>query len=254
MVVAHDDTGGGGGGGSFPTTHWSMLAEVRGTLSPAHRAVLNLLLDRYWKPVYWYIRRRGLQSEQAKDLVQEFFTSWLQRNLFGRADPSRGRFRSFLLSCLDNFLSNQRRAARAQHRQPPEGFLSIHQLATDARLLIEPVDRDTPEVIFDRTWVSELLRRVLNSFEQECAEAGRQSLFDVFKRRIIDPALGGEPPPSLAELGAPLGLTEKQVSNQIITARRAFQRLLREEVQAFAVSQEDAAAEVRDLFDLLAGA
>ncbi|MBN1346315.1 MAG: hypothetical protein JXQ73_26745, partial [Phycisphaerae bacterium] len=100
-MAPSDDTEMGEGGGRFPTTHWSLLAEVRGELTPAHRVVLNLMIERYWKPVYCYVRRRGFGNEDAKDLTQEFFSSWLQRDVFGRVDPSRGRFRSFMLACLD---------------------------------------------------------------------------------------------------------------------------------------------------------
>ena len=90
----------GGERRSFPSTHWSQLAAVRDAVTEEHRAILNSLIEAYWKPVYWYIRRRGRSNEDAKDLAQEFFTACLGRELFGRADRGKGRFRSFLLSCL----------------------------------------------------------------------------------------------------------------------------------------------------------
>lgn len=88
-----DKTDVGGGRKSFPTTHWSQLAAVRDGMTAEHRDALNFLIRQYWKPVYCYLRRRGYGNEDAKDLVQEFFTSWLVKEVFGRADPARGRHR-----------------------------------------------------------------------------------------------------------------------------------------------------------------
>ena len=130
-MARKDDTEMGGNRTGFPSTHWSQLAQVRETPTREHREILNLLIQRYWKPIYCYTRRRGYGNEDAKDVVQEFFTSWLAKDLFGRADRQRGRFKAYLLSSLDNFLSNARRAAHAQKRRPPHGFVSIHRLATD---------------------------------------------------------------------------------------------------------------------------
>jgi len=251
-MAIKDDTEMGGSRGRFPTTHWSQLAAVGGSVGVEHRAVLNLIIERYWKPVYCYIRRRGWDNEQAKDLVQEFFTTWLQRNLFGQADPARGRFRAFLLSSLDNFLSNVRHAARAKKRHPQKGFLSIHELATDSQFAFEPADQGTPEAVFDRMWVSELLVRTLTAFEKECRATGKDAHYELFRRRVIEPALEGADLPSVRELGTGLGLTEKEAGNRLITARRAFQRLLREEIRVFASSEEEVAAEIQDLFHFVA--
>ena len=252
MAMLPNDTEMGGSRRSFPTTHWSMLAAVRGEMTEGHRAVLNLLIERYWKPVYCYVRRRGHGNEDAKDLVQEFFTSWLHRDLFGQANPSRGRFRSFLLSCLNNFLSNARRAAHAARRRPEKGFVSVHQLATDNRAAMEPVEQDTPEAAFQRAWAEELILRVLKRLERECSETAKADHYELFRQRIIRPALEGCQAPPMVELAKGLGLTEKQAANHLVTARRAYQRLLREEIRAFASSEEDVAAEVQDLFTFLA--
>jgi RNA polymerase sigma-70 factor (ECF subfamily) len=87
----------------FPTTNWSMIEAVRGPMTPVQREVLNGLIERYWQPVYAYIVGRGW-GQEAADLAQEFFVHTLQKQLFGRAEQARGRFRTFLLACLNNFL------------------------------------------------------------------------------------------------------------------------------------------------------
>ena len=251
-MAQSEETEIGGSRRRFPTTHWSQLAVVRDSPTREHQDVLNLLIQRYWKPMYCYVRHRGYGNEDAKDLVQEFFTLWLVKRLFGRADPKRGRFRTYLLSSLKNFLSNARRAAHAQRRRPPGGFVSIHKLATDEGVAFEPVERETPEAVFNRTWATELVLRVLRLLEEECRATDKEAHYDLFRQRIINPALNGAQPPTLRELAQALGLTEKQAANRLVTARRAYQRLLREEIRIYASSEEDLAMEVRDLFHFLA--
>ncbi len=253
-TMLHDETDIGGHQHGFPTTHWSLLVELRGSLTPAHREVLNLLILRYWKPVYCYLRSRGYKNEQAKDLVQEFFTFGLGRDLFGRADASRGRFRTFLLSCLNNFLKNIHRDNMAKGRRPIKGIISIDDLTGEKGFKFEPSDQETPELVFQRTWARELLLRVLNSFEEECKNTGKLEHYQLFHIRIIEPSLEGTDAPPLREVAHKLGLTEKEAGNRLITARRAYQRLLREEVRLYAASQEDEAAEIRDLFQCLSEA
>jgi RNA polymerase sigma factor (sigma-70 family) len=237
----------------FPSTDWGNLAIVRDQPTCEHRDILNSLIERYWWPIYSYIRRKGRHDADAMDLAQEFFTSCLVKRLFGRADKERGRFRSFLLSCLDNFLANAHRAAYAQKRWPQGGFVSIHNLASGSVRHFEPAGGETPEAVFNRAWASELIMRVLDIFEQECRIGGKDGHFYVFQRRIMKPALEGAEVPPMEVLADELGLTAKQAANRLITARRAFQRLLREEIRQYASSDDELAAEVRDVFDLLAG-
>lgn len=247
-----DETEIGGERAGFPSTHWSELGAVRRTVTREHRAVLNLLIERYWKPVYTYIRRRGQPNEESKDLAQEFFTSWLQKDLFGRAVPARGRFRTFLLSCLRNFLANANRKACAQKRLPRQGFVSIRDISDRDTPGFEPIERETPEMAFNKVWVLDLLRRVLNAFAQECRGSGKEIHAKIFNARIVRPALEGAAPPSMRALGRRFGLTQKEVANRLVTARRAFRRLLRDEVRGYASSEQDVEAEIQDLFQTLA--
>ena len=246
------DTAMGGGGGRFPTTHWTQIAAVRGEITAEQGQALNFLIRRYWRPVYQYLRRRGFRNEDAKDLVQEFFTSCLSKEFLGRADPTRGRFRAFLLACLDRFVSNVRRAAHAQRRCPAAGIVSLDDLGTDEDLRYEPADHETPEAVFERRWAHDLIQETLRALEQECRATGKEAHFELFRLRIIEPALHGVSPPPLRELAGKLRLTEKGAANHLLTARRAYQRLLREEIRLYASSEQEIAAEVRDLFLLLA--
>ncbi|MSR64888.1 MAG: sigma-70 family RNA polymerase sigma factor [Verrucomicrobiae bacterium] len=250
-MTRNDETEIGGNRHSFPTTRWSLLGAARDTTGEEKRAALNILIRGYWKPVFCYVRGRGYSNEDAQDLTQEFFTSWLRKQLFGRADPSRGRFRSFLLSSLNNFLANAHRAAHAQRRSPPAGFVSIHELASSQRAVFEPVEKETPDGIFMRVWASELILRVVKSFEQECRTTGKEVHYSIFRRRVVEPALEGTDPPALRELAEEFGLSEKEAANRLVTAKRAFLRLLRDEIRLYASSEDDLTAELQELFQFL---
>jgi len=230
---------------SFPTTHWTTLRKLGGPMTPEQREVLNCLIARYWRPVYAYIRHSGHRGN-ALDLTQDFFAYSLAHELFARADPARGRFRTFLLTCLNNFLKDVGR--RERRHAPPEGIVSIQQLATGGKPPFEPSRSETAEGVFLRSWVYELLMRVWCTLEQEYEAAGKQLHCQLFHKRVFEPALRGTSQPPLRELAEETGLTEKQASNRIVTTMRAFRRLLRKEIELYAGSEDEVSAEIRDLF------
>lgn len=240
--------------GSFPSTHWSQLWGARSDVEAARQEALNFLAARYWKPVFGFVCRSGCDPEQAKDLTQQFFAHALAGELFGKADPVRGRFRNFLLAALKNFLLNERRAEQAQKRRPKAGLVSFEALMDQERALLEPVDRETPDAVFHRAWLAGLIQVVIKRLEGECRAAGKPKHFEIFHRRLVAPAFEGAEPPALQDLGASLGLSEKEAANVLLTARRAFRRLLREEIEVYAGTREEVTHEIRDLFRFLGGA
>jgi hypothetical protein len=152
---------------------------------------------------------------------------------------------------LNNFLVDAHR--RERRREPTEGVVSIEELATADRPGFEPADDETPVAAFDRAWVLGLLQNTWVRLQDEFAASGQQVHCELFRRRIYDPILYGHDPPSVVELARELDLPRKDASNRLITARRAFQRLLREEVTVYATSEEEIASEVRELFRFAAG-
>src|ERR1700677_196495 len=100
----------------FLTTHWSVVLTAGSSDTPRARAALEKLCQTYWTPLFTYVRRRGYSPADAEDLTQAFFAWLLERNWLVRADQQRGRFRSFLLTSLGNFLANEWDKARAQKR------------------------------------------------------------------------------------------------------------------------------------------
>jgi len=238
---------------SFPHTHWSRLAAVKGDVSAERREALNYLAERYWKPLFCYARRRGYEVAEAEDLVQGFFVSAFATDLFAKADPARGRFRNFLLKSLQHFLAKEWRDARAQKRRPAEGFVSIRELASESGTVVVPKNTETPEDAFNQAWLRELVLRVLQTLEQEYLASGKQIHLELLRQRVIAPILEGAEVPSLRELADRYALSVKDVENRVITARRAYQRLLRDEIRLYASSDEEVAAEIQDLWRFLSG-
>jgi len=241
------DSESGAPDGAFPATHWSQFVALRAGVGAERTAILNFLIQRYWKPVYCYLRRSGCGEEEAKDLVQDFFAFCLQRDFFDQAEPARGRFRSYLLGSVQHFLANARRAAHAQKRRPEKGFVPLRDPATASSAGFEPADRSTPEAVFHHAWVTDLVQRVLRRLEQECQTTDKQAHYEILRQRLVLPALGGAERPPLRDLAQRFGLSEKQAANCLITARRAFQRLLQEEIRGYARSEDEVVEEMRDL-------
>ena len=134
---------------------------------------------------------------------------------------------------------------------PTEGLYSLDELMRNPEVAFEPDDQITPEVAFQRAWACEVVQRVLHHLEIESQNTGKQIHYDIFARRIIRPILEGAVEPSLAELGADHGITEKQAANYLQTAKRAYQRLLQQEIRLYADTEEEIASEIRDIFRIL---
>ena len=145
----------GGTGGKFLTTHWSLIEDVK-KQPDQDRALIGLLLERYWKPVYCYLRQKRYDNEQAKDLTQGFFHEIvLHLDLIQRADQSKGRFRSFLLFALNQYLMNQKRREDAQKRIPRDKMVSLDTI--ESTVMPQSIVESGPEDSYNYAWVSALL-------------------------------------------------------------------------------------------------
>src|SRR5208337_2949430 len=91
----------------FVTTQWSVVLEAGTHEFDKAAAALQRLCSAYWYPIYAFIRRRGADFHEAEDLTQAFFAFLLEGQVLKKADQNKGRFRSFLLAALNNFLNNE---------------------------------------------------------------------------------------------------------------------------------------------------
>lgn len=242
-----------GNRGAFPLTDWSQLAAVRGDDAAKRSEALSYLAERYWRPLYCYALRRGCSPAEAEDSVQGFFLTALSSELFAKADPTRGRFRSLLLKSMEHFLNKEWRQGHAAKRHPSQGFRSIREMATESGQILVPKDTRTPEDAFHHAWIGDLVLRVLRALEQEYSESGKSIHIALLRERVILPILDGTKPTSPGELADRYSLTIEEVGNRVVTARRAYQRLLREEIRLYASSEEEVAAEIRDIWHFAGG-
>src|SRR5437588_6301038 len=154
------------GPAAFATTHWSVVLEAQGE-SPAAREALEKLCRTYWRPIYSFVRRQGIRSEEAEDITQGFFAQLLERRKFSAIRKEKGRLRSFLLGALRYFLADEQRRAMAIKRGKGQRLIPLEELRADERIEMEPSDTMTAEMIYERRWALTVLERVLSRLKEE---------------------------------------------------------------------------------------
>jgi len=232
---------------AFATTHWSVVIAAGDRNAPGATEALSSLCQTYWYPLYAYVRRRGHSPQNAEDLTQEFFLQLLEHDWVGRADQSRGRFRSFLLMALDRFLANQWDRCRSRKRGGHLRRVPLVFGDAESRFSREPVDNATPEQAYERQWALTVLEQVLAGLREEYALRGEAALFEAIKPCLV----GSRTTQPYDRLGAELGMTEGNVQVAVFRLRRRYRRRLVEEIAQTVASPGEVAAEVRHLFRIL---
>ena len=233
--------------GQFPSTHWSRVVAAGDPGTPEAQEALATLCNAYWYPIYAYIRRRGHGPEAAQDLTQDFFAYLLERDLIAKADPGRGRFRSFLRGVCANHLGNLRDRSNADKRGGGLPVLSIDASDAEGRYAREPAHELTPDRIFDRSWALTLLGLVLEKLRREYEEAGGASTFEELQGVLT----GGRTDDPYATIAARLGTSEGAVRVAVHRLRRRYGILLRAEIAATVHDPGEVDDEIRSLFAAL---
>ncbi len=206
----------------FQSTLWSQVRAAGRLDAPGARQALETLCRLYWQPIYAFLRRSGHERQNAKDLTQGFFAYLLEENLLRKADPHRGRFRSFLLGSLKFFVSNEQARERALKRGGGVCFVSIDLELADGILPNEPVTNLTPERLFDRNWALAVLGEAMERLK---AEYRRGGLADQFA--LLQPYLTGEADEHLSDLAVRLGKSPGAARLLVFRLRNRFRRLIR---------------------------
>ena len=235
--------------GGFATTHWSVVMAAGKGHSAEAADALEQLCRTYWYPLYAFVRRHVSEAHDAEDLTQEFFTRFLAKEYFGRADPALGRFRSFLLACLKNFLTEQQRQARRLKRGGGHTAIPWDSQTAEERYQLEPADPVTPEQVYDRRWALTLLETALAHLAGEQAVTGKQEIFAQLKGYLWEEAREA----SYSETAVRLNMTEGAVKVAIYRLRRRLRDLLREEVGQTVASADDVDEELRHLIGAIRG-
>jgi DNA-directed RNA polymerase specialized sigma24 family protein len=233
--------------GAFLTTRWTrvLLAGRPGAdtgENEAREALASLCRD-YWYPLYAFARRRGLEVADAQDATQGFFLHLLESGTLSRAKAERGRFRSFLLGSMRNYLNNEHRRGTAQKRGGGHQVLSLDAMAAEGRFSQEPSDPATPEAQFERAWAFALIERVSRRLAEDYERAGRSSLHEKLR-----PFLAGETARPRYELvAAELGLSTAAVATAVFRMRRRYGELMREEIAETVSTPQEVEEEIAHL-------
>jgi len=231
---------------TFLTTLWSLLEGIK-EHGDKERALIGLLLERYWKPVYCYLRRKGYDNEQAKDLTQGFFHEVvLDRDLIDRSDPSKGSFRSLLLHALNHYLVDEQRKESARKRIPRDKLVRLD--IADPPALPEIVDELGPEETFNYAWKADLLERALSEVRENYTRQGMETHWYVFRDRILQPLLGDQPPLPLNKICRQYGIeNEATASHMLETVKRRFQSVLRKQVRQTVLTGQVVEEELKEI-------
>ena len=238
----------------FVTTRWTLVLSAANSESEEQeaRGALDELCRTYWRPVFSFVSRRGYSMADAQDLTQDFFVMILQRGWLSHADPNRGRFRSLLLTSLQNFLMN---AAKRSHRQKRGGemqFISWDDWMAEAPSQLsatyDALNAVPPERLFDLRWATTVVEQALRRLREECENKGRLRLF----RTLSNHLTAERDEVSYANLSTTLGIAETAVKKQLHNLRQRYRSLLRDEVANTVANPAEVEDEIRYLCSALA--
>lgn len=230
----------------FPVTAWTLVRRLQaGEAAPTAEEALDSLCKTYWQPVRRYLRALGCREEEAADVTQEFFASFLRNGGFERANPELSKLRTFIKLAAGNFLTNHWRNQSTQRRGGGVNAENIDEVPE-----IAEAERSLAEQAYDRAWAQAVLSRALSKVESGYARRGRAEVFEAIKAGLLRPG-GISDAPAVAEK---LGIPEAQVRLAVYRARQRLAESLRSEVAATVESAADADEEVRYLIGVIAHA
>ena len=240
----------------FAPTHWSVIVAAGRSDSEPERArvALGKLCQTYWLPLYTFVRCRGYSVHDAQDLTQGFFAYLIEHEIYAQADRAKGRFRSFMLASLKNFLANAYAYAHTLKRGGGQDFLPLDEERAEATESLfqthfadaEPNGEDR---LFERSWAEALVRAGLERLSAEYQTEGKQSLFQELRIFLIG---SSDPLPAYDQLAAKMGLPASTLRSHVTRLRVRYRELLRAEVRQTVETEAEVDEELHELFRVLA--
>jgi RNA polymerase sigma-70 factor (ECF subfamily) len=245
-VGFRDQTDMGGTADVFLTTHWSLVERAKSD-DDDDKLLIGVLLEKYWKPVYCYLRHRGYGNELAKDLTQGFLHEVvLNRNLVQRADQTKGRFRTFLLHALNQYIINEERRKTAKKRIPQDKLVPLEFVEPPE--LPEAVTGSSPEDCYNYAWLAALLDQVLSTVEADCSTNGMEVYWRVFYERVAQPILHESKPPTIPDICRRHGIADKKNAyNMVTTVKRRLRNALERQLRVMAASEDEVQQEYAEI-------
>jgi RNA polymerase sigma-70 factor (ECF subfamily) len=233
------------GRSEFPTTRWTLVVAAGHPGRKEAGAALASLCENYWYPLYAYLRRRGYSPDQAQDLTQEFFVRVLEGRYLDRADPDKGRFRSFILTSLKFFVADE--ADRHRARKRGGGLLVPLEFSSgEERYQREPAHDETPERIFERRWALSVIDRVVEKLREEFVQHGHPEHFERLKVFLL-----GQSDAPYAALSREMNTSEGALKVAIHRLRKRYRELFRQEIADTVADPAEVESELRFLAAVL---
>jgi RNA polymerase sigma-70 factor (ECF subfamily) len=217
----------------FQTTSWTLVRSVRDLQA------LNHLIAVYWKPLYFFVRQRGYDNETAKDIVQEFLATLLERDALTKADPDRGRFRTFLLAALGNFLKDWSKGEARQKRGGGRTILSLDFASGESEYALEARSAEAPETVLHRAWARSLWKHALSELRGDPAH------LEAFRMYLADA--------DYADIAARTSLSETAAKTAVHRLKVRLREILVGHLRNTVSSEAELAAEIEDFMALLSG-
>ncbi len=224
------------------------MLRARDKDSPDSEAARERLCRTYWPPLYHFLRREGHSPQDAQDLTQEFLSRFLHRDWLEHLHDQRGKFRSFLLTFLKHFLSDQRDHDRAQRRGGGVAIISLDACEAEERAALEPAEGLSADQIFDQRWARVVMDEAARRLREEYVCRGRGEWYEQLK----DLQPGEHGARSYADIAANLGSTEQAIKNAVLSFRRRYGELLREEIAQTVADPAGVEAEIQHLLRVFA--
>jgi len=231
----------------FATTHWSVVRAAGKASSPHYKEALGTLCRTYWFPLYAFLRRQGHNSNQAEEYTQAFFARLLEKRGLRLADSKRGKFRSFLLASLKNFLADERDRARASKRGGDRKVLSLDFENAESQYTLQPAQQMDPEKLFERSWALTVLEQTMVRLQDESRSTKKCKVFEHLKVYLT----ADKDSIPYREVADKLKMTEGAVKVAVHRLRHRYRELLRDEIAQTVATEEQIDEEIRDLFAAL---
>ena len=232
----------GGTAAEFPATRWTLIQSSRESDS-ARREALDVLLTTYWKPLYFYARRKGMNIEAAKDAVQGFFAQLLEQDFLARPDPNKGKFRGYLRTSFDHYLANLHESQSAQKRGGAVKTLPLDFDIAERDFAAAPAAADAA---YDREWALGVMERATNRLQREFQDGVRRGPFQVFSAYFKN-----DQPPPYEQTAREQGMSVPQFKSFLHRTRERFREIVRAEVLHTVADASSADDEIAELLRAL---
>jgi RNA polymerase sigma factor (sigma-70 family) len=235
----------GGTSCRFPQTGHTVIGQLTSEDAALRAVAYEKVVVAYWKPAYKYARLKWKASnEDAKDLIQGFFTRALDKGFFREYDPAQASFRTYLRTCLDRFAANERQSAQRLKRGGGITLISLDFEGAERELACS-----TPSVedCFHREWTRSLFELAIGALRERCESDGKTIQFRVFECYDLRAV---EERPTYDQLSRQFGVTPATITNYLAAMRRDLRRIVMEKLREITSGEKEFRSEARALFGI----